>query len=395
MICWLQPTSGLSGDMLLGALLDAGADLDAVRAAVAATGLTGWSLDVERVVVDGVAATKAVVGTDDDATHRRAAELLDLVRRAEPAPVAALAERAVGLVADVEGALHDRDPAEIHLHEIGGHDTVVDTVGVAAALHSLGVEEVWSTPLGLGGASVRTAHGVLPAPAPATARLLVGAAVVGIDVAAETVTPTGAALVRAAGTRFDPPPAMTLRAVGHGAGTKRFPGRPNVLQVVIGERVAAGGAGGPGGDRTVERLALLEANLDDVTGELLAHVVTTALERGALDAWATPVVMKKGRPAHTLTLLVAPGGERTGAGCVPEWREWLLRETGSLGVRESEVTRTSVPRSWTDVKVEGHRVRVKRGPWGAKPEHDDVAAAARATGLSWREVTALALAGLP
>ncbi|HEY1133151.1 MAG TPA: nickel pincer cofactor biosynthesis protein LarC [Nocardioides sp.] len=376
MICWLQPTSGLSGDMLLGALLDAGADLDAVRAAVASTGLTGWSLDVERVVVDGIAATKAVVGVEDDATHRRASTLLEMVRRARPSEAAAVAERAIQAVAEVEGALHDRDPAEVVLHEVGGHDTVVDTVGVAAALADLGVTAVHSNPIALGGGSVRAAHGVLPAPAPATAKLLVGAVTVGIDVRSETVTPTGAALVRAAGTRFDPPPAMTVRAVGHGAGTKRFPGRPNVLQVVLGEPL----------DRTahpttpaVAPLVVLETNLDDVTGELLGHLVGAAVEGGALDAWATPIVMKKGRPAHALALLVQPAD-------ADRWRTWLLRESGSLGVRTTGVTRTSVPRSWTEVDVDGHRVRLKHGPWGSKPEHDDVVAAAHATGLTWREV---------
>ncbi|MDT9594091.1 nickel pincer cofactor biosynthesis protein LarC [Nocardioides zeae] len=395
MICWLQPSSGLSGDMLLGALLDAGADLEQVRAAVAATGLTGWSLTTERVVVDGIRATKAVVGVEDDATHRRAATVLDLVRHAEPASVGEVAARAVSAIAEVEGALHDKDPAHVVLHEIGGHDTVVDTVGVAAALHSLGVTAVHSAPLGLGSGSVRTAHGVLPAPAPATAQLLVGAATVGIDVAGETVTPTGAALVQAVGTRFDPPPAMTVRAVGRGAGTKRFPGRPNVLQVVIGEPVGTGvGAGGPGvpgisADRTVETLVHLETNLDDVTGELLGHLVGAALAGGARDAWATPVVMKKGRPAHTLALLVDADG-------VDRWTAWLLRETGTLGVRSTSVVRSSVPRTWTEVDVDGHVVRVKHGPWGAKPEHDDVVAVAAATGRTWRDVAERArAAGVP
>lgn len=374
MICWLNPATGLSGDMLLGALLDAGADLDAVRSAVADTGLTGWSLDAERVGVDGIQATKAVVETDDDATHRHASVLIEHVRRTSEPAVARLAERAVRAIAEVEGALHGEDPERVHLHEIGGLDTVVDTVGVAAALFSLGVEEVYSSPLGLGGHRVGTAHGVLPAPAPATARLLIGARIAGLDVAGETVTPTGAALVRAAGTRFAPPPEMVPTAVGHGAGTKRFPGRPNVLQVILGAP-ARERPEGP----VARRLVQLEANLDDVTGELLGHLIDAALDRGALDAWAAPIVMKKGRPAHTLSLLVPSEG-------AADWRTWLLAETGSLGVRETEPLRFAVDRSWSEVTVHGRTIRMKHGPWGVKPEHDDIAAASAALGIPWRRI---------
>lgn len=375
MICWLQPHSGLSGDMLLGALLDAGADLEAVRQAVADTGLPGWRLERRQVDVDGIAAVKADVITEDDATHRDASTLIEFVRRAQPTSVAELAERAIRLIAEVEGGIHGKDPAHVHLHEIGGHDTVVDTVGVAAALQSLGVTEIYSSPLGVGAHRVRTAHGVLPAPAPATSQLLIGAKVTGIDVEAETVTPTGAALVQAAGTRFEPPPEMTLRAVGYGAGTKRFPRRPNVLQVLLGEAEAA-----PGQDSQRKALTVLETNVDDVTGELLGHLVETAVHEGARIAWVTPILMKKGRPAHTLSLLVKPEDRLV-------WTEWLLRETGTLGVRELPVTRTAAERSWENVTVEGHTVRMKRGPWGIKAEHDDVADAARSTGLSWREIT--------
>lgn len=375
MICWLQPVSGLSGDMLLGALLDAGADLEVVRQAITDTGLPGWRLEKREVDVDGIAAIKAEVITEDDATHRDASTLIEFVRRARPEPVATLAERAIRLIAEVEGRIHGKDPAQVHLHEIGGHDTVVDTVGVAAALHSLGVTAVHSSPLGLGGHRVRTAHGVLPAPAPATSKLLVGAKVTGIDVEAETVTPTGAALVQAAGTRFDPPPEMTLRAVGYGAGTKRFPKLPNVLQVLLGEPEADAAE-----DRQSRSLVVLETNVDDVTGELLGHLVEIAARDGARDAWVTPILMKKGRPAHTLSLLVRPEDRVA-------WTEWLFRETGTLGVRELPVTRTAVERSWETVIVEKHRVRMKRGPWGVKAEHDDVAEASRRTGLTWREIT--------
>ncbi|WP_406691440.1 nickel pincer cofactor biosynthesis protein LarC [Saccharopolyspora sp. ID03-671] len=373
MILWLNPATGVSGDMLLGALLGLGARLGAVRSAIAATGLTGWSLAAEQVQVDGIAATRAVVEVDDDAPERHAAELLDLVSRAQPEPVAAVAVSAIRAIAEAEGALHDRDPAEVHLHEVGGLDTVVDAVGVAAALHDLAITEVHSAPIALGSGTVTCAHGVLPAPAPATLRLLAGAAVVGADLPGETVTPTGAALVSAMGVRFTPPPAMTLGATAYGAGTKRFPQRPNVLSASLGSPRAG-----------AETMVVVECTVDDVTGETLGHVVQRLLESGAADAWTSPATMKKSRPAHVLHVLCAPGREAA-------LSEIVLTETGALGLRRHEVQRTVLPRRTTTVDVGGHAIRVKHGPHRAKPEHDDVATAARALGLPLRTVAEMAL----
>ncbi|MHA6629637.1 nickel pincer cofactor biosynthesis protein LarC [Pseudonocardia sichuanensis] len=370
MIVWLNPFSGISGDMLLGALLDLGAPLDGVRAAVARTGLDGWELTAEPVTRGGLAATRAVVTVTDTATERRAAELLARIERADTGVAAA----AVRAIADVEARIHGADPTEVHLHEIGGLDTVVDTVGVAAALDLLDVTEVVCGPLALGSGTVATRHGVLPVPAPATAALLAaaGAPVVGAG-DGETVTPTGAALLVAAGAKFGPLPAMTLRRVGYGAGGRDPHDRANALQALLGEATGA-----------VERLVLLETNVDDVTGEVLGHLVARLLDAGAADAWLSPIVMKKGRPAHTVHVLVAP--ERA-----PACERLVLAETGSLGLRRSPVDRAALPRHTSTVEVEGHSIRLKHGPWGVKPEHDDVAAAAAALGLPLREVTRRAL----
>ena len=368
MILWLNPPTGPSGAMLLGALLCLGAPVEAVRASIASTGLTGWSLSAERVQVDGIAATRAVVAVDDDAPERHASELIELASRATPETVATMAVSALESIARVEGALHDRDPADVHLHEVGGLDTVVDTVGVAAALHELGVTAVHSAPIALGTGIVRCAHGVLPAPAPATSRLLEGAAVVGTDLDGETVTPTGAALVSAMGVRFTPPPAMTLGATACGAGTKRFPQRPNVLSASLGTGLSH-----------VETMVVVECSVDDVTGETLGHVLDRLLEAGAADAWTSPVTMKKSRPAHVLHVLCAPAREEALTAIV-------LEETGTLGVRRHEVQRTALPRRTSAVSVAGHRIRIKHGPHRSKPEHDDVAAAARALGLPLRTV---------
>lgn len=374
MIVWLNPFSGISGDMLLGALLDLGAPLDEVRAAVAATGLSGWELRAEHVTRGGLAATRAVVEVNDTATERRAAELLAHVERAGTGVAAA----AVRAIAEVEARIHGTDPAQVHLHEIGGLDTVVDTVGVAAALDLLGVTEVHCGPLALGAGTVTTRHGVLPVPAPATAALLAaaGAPVVGAG-DGETVTPTGAALLVAVGARFGPLPAMTLRGVGYGAGGRDPADRANALQALLGESAGA-----------VNDMVLLETNVDDVTGEVLGHLAARLLDAGAADAWLSPIVMKKGRPAHTVHVLVAP---ELAADC----ERIVFAETGSLGLRRSSVDRPALPRHTSTVEVDGHAIRLKHGPWGTKPEHDDVAAAAAALDLPLREVVRRATCAEP
>ncbi|MFE5581283.1 nickel pincer cofactor biosynthesis protein LarC [Kitasatospora sp. NPDC056531] len=375
MICWINPFTGLAGDMLLGALLDAGAPLEQVRASIDATGLTGWELDAEKVTVHGLTATSARVRVTDTATERRAAELLELAASARPEPVAALSTAALTAIARAEGRLHGTDPAEVHLHELGGHDALVDIVGVAAALHTLGVTEVVCAPLPLGTGRVRAGHGLLPCPAPATLELLSGATVTGTDLRGETVTPTGAALLRAAGARYGPPPTMTPVTTGYGAGTRVLADRPNVVAVTLGRPLTPTGA-----DHTaVEAVVTLETNLDDVTGEVLAHVIARALEEGALDAWTTPAVMKKGRPAQVLHVLARPEATE-------RLRELMLAETGTLGVRQSVQTRVAVHRTMRSVEIDGVPVRVKQGPFGSKAEHDDAATASRLTGLPLRVV---------
>lgn len=395
MILWLNPFSGISGDMLLGALLDLGAPLDTVRAAVASTGITGWELTAGPVRRAGLTACQARVQVEDDVPARRAADLLTLARAAVPAAAAELATAAITALAEAEGRIHGVPAADVHLHELGGVDTVVDTVGVAAALHALRVTAVWSAPLALGSGVIEMRHGQFPAPAPATVALLEGAQVSGTSTPGETVTPTGAALLRAAGCRYGPMPAMRVTGSGYGAGGRDVPGRPNVLPALLGEPLddpepadparadpaADGSAGG------TETLIMVETTVDDVTGELLGDLPGLLLGAGALDAWITTVTGKKGRPAHVVTALCRPGRD----GPV---QARLLAETGSLGARRHPVQRQALPRRETRVTVHGHRIRVKIGPHRAKPEHDDVAAAALATGLPRDVVAAQALSQL-
>jgi uncharacterized protein (TIGR00299 family) protein len=403
-ICWINPFTGLAGDMLLGALLDAGAPIGEVRDAIAATGLTGWELSRERVTSHGLSATRIRVQVDDPVTERRATELLDLASLARPQPVADLAVRALTALAEVEARLHAASPLEVHLHELGGHDTLIDIVGTAAALHALGVTAVHSSPLPLGIGQVRTAHGMLPSPAPATLGLLEGAAVTGTGLPGETVTPTAAALLRAAGTCYQPPPVLTLGRTGYGAGTRQLPDRPNVVSVSLGTPAAVGtqipavetasvetadvetaavetadveAAAVEAAD--VETADVLETNLDDVTGETLGYVIARALDAGALDAWITPAVMKKGRPAHVLHVLTRP--DRT-----TSLQQLIFAETGTLGIRRTALTRSALPRRVSTVDLDGTAIRIKHGPHGAKPEHDDLAAAAARLGVPLRAV---------
>jgi pyridinium-3,5-bisthiocarboxylic acid mononucleotide nickel chelatase len=403
-IAWINPFTGLAGDMLLAALLDAGAPLDAVRSAITATGLTGWELRCERVTSHGLSATRVHVDVHDPATERRASELIAMASLTAPQPVADFAVRALTAIAAAEAALHNADPHTVHLHELGGHDALIDIVGTGAALHALGVTSVYSAPLPLGTGQVRARHGLLPSPAPATLRLLQGAVVTGAGLPGETVTPTAAALLLAAGAQYGPLPAMTLARTGYGAGSRQLPDRPNVASVTLGTEPPAAvtsapvtsapvtsapvtsapvtsaavtpQAGAVTGDEIVEVLA---TNLDDVTGETLGYVIAQALAAGALDAWVTPAIMKKGRPAHVLHVLARPQD-------TPALQQLVFAETGTLGIRRSTVSRTALPRRSMTVDLDGAPIRVKRGPYGAKPEHDDLAVAAGRAGLPLRAV---------
>jgi uncharacterized protein (TIGR00299 family) protein len=373
---WFHCFSGVAGDMLLGALLDAGADVDEVRGIVRQLGVDGWTLDAEPVLRGDIAATRAVVGTPGEGHHHRTwASIRDLLAGASlPDRVHRRAHDTFAALAEVEGALHRTPPDDVHFHEVGALDAIVDVVGVCAALEVLHVDEVVSSAVATGVGRVGAAHGDLPVPAPATARLLVGVPITGLDVDVELATPTGAALVRTLASSFGPVPAMTLASVGFGAGGRELDGRPNVVQVLVGERAATDGPGGR------EPAVLLEVNVDDVTGEVLAHAIGRLLAAGAHDAWVTPIVMKKGRPAHTVSALTDP---RSAAAVSAV----LTAETGSLGVRGVTLEKWPSPRRVEVVDVGGHPVRVKVTPTGrVKVEFDDAAAAAEALGVPVREV---------
>jgi hypothetical protein len=382
-VAWFHCFSGIAGDMALGALVDAGADLDEVRGILRRLPLGRWQVEAEDVLRCGIAATKVHVHADDDDVVRTASHILGLVTEAQlPERVARRALATFRALAEVEGRLHRRPPEQVHFHEVGGIDAIVDVVGTCAALELLGVDEVHASPVAQGTGMVRAAHGLLPNPPPAVVGLLQDAPTYGIDLPFELTTPTGAALLAATVSRWGPMPSLRITSSGFGAGGREIDGRPNAVQVVVGplgpadessEHTATTFAG-PG-----QPVVLLEANLDDATGEVLAHTVQALLAAGAHDAWITPVVMKKGRPAHVVSALADPARAEVVAGV-------LAAESGSLGLRSSTLERWPLARQGGTVEVEGHPIRVKRTAGRVKVEHDDAALVAAQLGLPLREV---------
>ncbi|MDA8296018.1 MAG: nickel pincer cofactor biosynthesis protein LarC [Actinomycetota bacterium] len=382
-VAWFNCFAGIAGDMALGSLVDAGADLAEIEAMLRRLPVGGWGIAASAVLRGGIAATRIEVEVRDDAVVRTYPALLGLIQAAKlPTRVAQRAEAALAALADVEGRLHRRPIAQVHFHEVGGHDTLVDIVGTMTALELLGIDEVAAGPVATGTGFVRAQHGILPNPSPAVLGLLAGAPMTGRDVDVELTTPTGAAILAATVERFGPLPAMTVEVTGYGAGSRDLDGLPNCTQVVLGSRpvrLEAAPDAVPGG----QPLVLLEANVDDATGEQLAAAVDALLRAGAADCWVTPVVMKKGRPGHLVSALADPAlGEVL--------RLALARETGSFGVRASVVGRYATSRRFEQVEVGGQPVRIKVSPGRAKVEYEDARQVALDQDLPVREVMARA-----
>lgn len=382
----IDPVAGVSGDMLLAALLDAGAPEAAVRADLDRLGVGDWKLSVERVTRHGLTGTLATVATADTAHHRAASELHRLLDAAGlRAPVLAAAHAVIDRIAAVEAAIHDVPVESVHFHEVGALDTLVDVVAVCSALDHLGVTSASCAPLPTGSGTVTTAHGELPVPAPATLALIAGTGIEWrhTDDPMELVTPTGAALV----AHFAVAPTgrtHDVGAIGYGFGQSTRLARANCCRVVL-----SSPADGRVATDTVVRLA---ATIDDQSAEELAVAVEQCLAAGAIDAWSAPVGMRKGRLGTDLTVLCAAADEA-------RLVELLFTHTTTLGVRRDTVVRHVAERDERTVDVDGFRIRVKLRsragrPLGAKPELDDCAAAARALGVTVAEIRRRALAEL-
>ena len=378
-VAWFHCFAGIAGDMALGALIDAGADITEVRSLLERLPVGGWAIAAESVTRAGLGGTKLHVhGADDSSVVRTYSHITALIEEARlPERVRARAQATFGALAEAEAHVHRRPVHQIHFHEVGGIDAIVDIVGTCAALEVLGIDDLQSSPLAQGTGMIRAEHGMLPNPAPAVTALLSSRHVptFGRAIPMELTTPTGAALVTALASGFGPIPAMAVSAVGYGAGSRDLDGLPNLVQVVIGTAEAKRSAAHP--------LVLLDCNVDDITGEVLGHVIGVLLEAGANDAWVTPIVMKKGRPAYTVSALCD-------LVLADQISEVLARETGTLGVRRTTVDRWAAKREMSEVDVDGYAVRIKVGAGRAKAEFDDAARIAKRTGVPVREVLARA-----
>ncbi len=382
-IAYFDPFSGASGDMILGALLDAGLPLPALRAELGKLDLAGYDLRVEPAAQHGIHGTRAVVRVADDGPPRDWAAIRSLLESSvlDP-PVKAAALAVFERLAEAEAKVHGVDLDTVHFHEVGGVDAIVDVAGACVGLALLGVERVYSGPPRLGSGFARSQHGLIPIPAPATAELLAraGAPVAGPDpgpepVAAELLTPTGAAILTTL-AEFRRPDFVPS-AIGYGFGARELPW-PNALRVWLGEiDPAADGAAGDGD-------LLLETNLDDMNPQFYEPLLERLFAAGALDAWLTPIAMKKGRPA-TLVSLICPAARRRAL------EDVLIEHSTTLGVRASRVERVKAARRLEPVATRWGDVRLKLRIWNgrvvdAAPEYDDCLAIARAHDLPIREV---------
>ena len=375
-IAWFHPFAGIAGDMTLGALLDAGADLDFVVDTLNDLDVDGWSVSSELVHRSSLQATRAIVDAPEQHHHRRWPTIQEILNRAAiPDRVRSRSLAVFEALAIAEAKVHGVSPDEVHFHEVGALDAIVDIVGSCAALESLKVDEIGSGPVAVGVGTIKAAHGILPNPPPAVVNLLDAIPTIGIDSPLELTTPTGAAIIKGLATSVGAMPSMTIHSSGYGAGSRDVPGRANVTQVIIGTVTDVASNHGA----TVEAVVELTTNVDDVTGEQLGYAISKLMGTGALDAWVTPIVMKKGRPAHTLSVLASPEGAARFA------REIMVL-TGSLGVRTRHIDRFVADRRTVTVTFEGHEIDVKVSAIGLKAEFDQVAIAAEALGLPPQEV---------
>jgi uncharacterized protein (TIGR00299 family) protein len=356
--------SGISGDMTLGALLDAGCDLARLRSDLQSLQVPGWEISAEKVVKNGTSATYAKVKAEDQKTHRGLTEILEILKKSKLDPQ--VRDRATAIfqkLGEAEAHVHDVPLDKIHFHEVGAVDAIIDIVGACIGFQQLGIDKFACSPLNVGGGTAKMAHGILPVPAPATAALLKGKPTYSNGIQRELTTPTGAAIVATLCENFGPQPPMTVSAIGYGAGTADLEGQPNVVRIMIGqpaEKLVTG---------FDEEISVIEANLDDMNPQIYGYFLEKALAAGALDVYTTPVQMKKNRPGTLLTVLCKP--QDTSA-----LTTLIFAETTTFGVRTTTAQRRILPREHVSVSTSFGDVRIKLSRINgriqhAAPEFDD------------------------
>jgi uncharacterized protein (TIGR00299 family) protein len=374
-ICYLDAFSGISGDMTVGALIDAGADSTALVRALDSLG-TGATFRIEKTSRRGIAASKFYVDGADSKHHRHLKDILELIGKAALSGRAKYNATAVfQRLGEAEAKVHGIALTKVHFHEVGAVDSICDIVGACAALDLLNVDALYSSPINVGSGTVNTEHGILPIPAPATAELLTGKPIYSRGPNMELTTPTGAAIAVTLAAEFGAMPAMTIAATGYGAGDKDFKEHANVLRVLIGE------SSGASESTTV---AVLEANIDDSTPQVLGYALERFLEAGALDVTLEPVLMKKNRPGTLIRVIAKPEDREKLAAL-------MFAETTTLGLRIHTAERRVQARRIQEVDTPHGKVKIKiAGDGSFSPEYDDCRTLARATGIPLKEILAQA-----
>ena len=372
-ICYLDPFSGIAGDMTVGALIDAGADSRTLFNSLESLG-TGATFEVEKTKRRGIAASKFRVHAAETKSHRHLPHIVKILEQSRLSEAAK--QKAVAVfrrLGEAEAQVHDIAIEKVHFHEVGAVDSICDIAGACIGFDLLGVDEVVCAPINVGSGTVSTEHGVLPVPAPATALLLTDRPIYSRGPQLELTTPTGAAIAATLASRFGAMPAMRIAAIGYGAGDKDFPEHANVLRVIVAEVTGASEA---------TTIAVMEANIDDSTPEVLGYAMERLLEAGALDVTLSPIMMKKHRAATQLTVLASPEHQEALA-------HIIFAETSTLGLRIYTAERRVQERRFIEVDIGYGRVRMKIGGSGAfAPEYEDCRKLAETTGKALRQVIA-------
>ncbi|MBI1355806.1 MAG: nickel pincer cofactor biosynthesis protein LarC [Acidobacteria bacterium] len=375
-IAYLDCFSGIAGDMLLGAMIDAGLDADRLRAEIAKLGLPGVELQVEKTVRRGITGSDVKVLTGPDHDHRHLSTIERIIDGSDISESAKQTAKTIfRRLGEAEAAIHGVSIEQVHFHEVGAVDAIVDICGAAIGLELLGVQKLYCSPLNLGSGTVKAAHGVMPVPAPATAALVKGLPSYSDGPAMELTTPTGAAIVSTLCQSFGPMPAMAIESIGYGAGDKDFQDRANLLRMVVGESSQAPEA---------TEVLVIEANIDDMSPEWAGYVRGRLLDEGALDVTMTPAYMKKDRPGYVLSVLAKPLDRDRLA-------DVLFAETTTIGVRYSSAWRRVLERTWATVGTPYGEVRVKVASEGDQvrnfaPEYEDCKKLAQAQSVPLKAV---------
>ena len=371
-ICYLDAFSGISGDMLVGALADAGADSSAIADALRSLN-SGAAVSFEKVQRGGIVACKFHVHVDEPQKHRHLSAILKIIDGAAlPDGAKQNATAVFQRLGEAEASVHNVPIEKVHFHEVGAVDSIADIVGACLGFELLSVDAIYSSPLNLGSGTVKAEHGVMPVPAPATAALVAGKPVYARGPAVELTTPTGAAVAVTLARAFGVMPPMKIAAIGYGAGDHDFAEQANVLRVFIGETSGAVEA---------TTVAVIEANIDDASPQVLGYAVEKLLEAGALDATLQPLQMKKGRPGTLLRVIATPEQRSALA-------DIIFHETTTLGVRTYAAERLVEARRWVDVETPHGKVRIKVSEHSYSPEYEDCRTLARATGVALKDIIA-------